>query len=116
MQCSTSSPMLPAVGSSRPVLAQSQHSIAARHPRRRWECKCTAPKAQAPLVDRGLERRAALLGALAGVLGLQCPCAAQAAVPEALQDGFRAPLPQSSGIDKYRSLPWCPSRSAPAPP
>ena len=87
-------------GSSRPVPAQLQHCVAARQPRRRWECRCTAPEAQAPLVNRGVERRAALLGALASVLGLQCPCAAQAAVPEALQDGFRAPLPKNSSFDK----------------
>ena len=99
----TCSPMLPAVvsGSSRPVPAQLQHCVAARHPRRRWECRCTAPKAQAPLVNRGVERRVALLGALAGVLGLQYPCAAQAAVPEAVQDGFRAPLPNISSSNNY---------------
>lgn len=95
--------MLPAVvsGSSRPVPAQLQHCVAARHLRRRWECRCTVPEAQAPLVNRGVERRAALLGALAGVLGLQCPCAAQAAVPEALQDGFRAPLSLKYSTDDY---------------
>ena len=100
---STCSPMLPAVvsGSSRPVPAQLQHCVAARHSRRRWECSCSASKAQAPLVNRGVERRAALLGVLAGVLGLQCPCAAQAAVPEAVQDGFRAPLPNISSSNNY---------------
>ena len=92
--------MLPAVvsGSSRPVPAQLQHCVTARHSRRRWECRCTA---QAPLVNRIVERRAALLGALAGALGLQCPCAAQAAVPEAVQDGFRAPLPNVSSSNNY---------------
>ena len=101
--------MLPAVlsGSSRPVPAQLLHSTAARRPHRRWACNCSAPKTQPPREDRGLERRAALLGALAGALGLQCPCAAQAAVPEALQDGFRAPQPKSSSVDNYWICPVC---------